>query len=66
MWFGIEDIINYPLDDLVKSVENNVSREYSLFFKNCEDNDQNSDPFKGIIYLEEKADLKFFFKFTIF
>ena len=57
-----EDIINYPLDDLVKSAENNVSREYSVFFKNCEDDDQNSDPFKGIICLEEKTHLKDFFK----
>ena len=57
-----EDIINFPLDDLVKSVENDVSREYSVFFKDFQDDDQNSDPFKGIIYLEEKTHLKDFFK----
>ena len=57
-----EDIINFPLDDLVKSVENDVSREYSVFFKDFQDDDQNSDPFKGIIYLEEKTELGYFFK----
>ena len=58
-----DDVVNYPLQDLVNSVENKISREYTKYSNDSQD-ETDSDPFKGIIYLEKKDFDYYFLKYS--